>query len=255
MLICESLNAFLSLSKFALLQYDSLTKTTIKQEVVMDDIKFLKYCWVSFLMFILVLGAIFDLSWIEAYRNIDWIMLLLQAAVMPLIIKLGLYLYELNPEIMGFGIVRLFNQIIGKEQEHYSDGTPRIEGTNFNMTGASIKFVGIIFCLLLMTALPGGARQEEVWFRVGTSNWFEAIWRSLLFGFTHMLVGVPVLGAIVISGTGLFYSFMYFRGGLELAAQAHFQYNLILVFILLVFVTIKSISSLKKKAKLQTDRS
>lgn len=141
---------------------------------------------------------------------------------------------------MGFGWLRLVNRLMDNAPKRYDDGTPKMEGGNINLMGTNIKYVGVVVCLLLLTALPRFAATEEQWFRQGTVDWWDGIVRSLVFGFAHMLVGVPVVGAIAISAVGLFLTQMYFVGGVELSSQAHFQYNLILVSLLLLGAIVKS---------------
>lgn len=200
----------------------------------------LKWWWIAMIVTTTVLNSVEDTSWLNSYVNIDWKMLGLQALSLPFILAAVYGLYKLHPGIMGFGLVKLIGLITGKAQKTDPDGNPEIEGTNINLLGTNIKYVGIVVCLVILTGLPRWAMIEEVWFRQGTTDWMDAILRSLAFGFLHMAVGVPLVGALCISGFGLFYTYMYFIGGVELSAQAHFQYNLILISILLLGVTIKS---------------
>lgn len=179
-------------------------------------------------------SSIQDLSWIKAYTKIDWVLLGLEAIGIVFILLLVVGIYRIHPGIMGFGWLRLVNRLMDNASKRYDDGTPKMEGGNINLMGTNIKYVGVVVCLLLLTALPRFAATEEQWFRQGTVDWWDGIVRSLVFGFAHMLVGVPVVGAIAISAVGLFLTQMYFVGGVELSSQAHFQYNLILVSLLLL---------------------
>lgn len=146
---------------------------------------------------------------------------------------------------MGFGIFRILNDLAGKPREVYSNGTPKMVGKNINLMGTDIKYFGILICLVLLTGLPRWAMLEEEIFRVGTITWQDAILRSLAFGFVHMLVGVPFVAALGLSGVGTFFTLLYFQGGVELAAQGHFQYNLILFSVILLAVTLKSFVKIK----------
>lgn len=185
-------------------------------------------------------SSIQDLSWIKAYTKIDWVLLGLEAIGIVFILLLVVGIYRIHPGIMGFGWLRLVNRLMDNAPKRYDDGTPKMEGGNINLMGTNIKYVGVVVCLLLLTALPRFAATEEQWFRQGTVDWWDGIVRSLVFGFAHMLVGVPVVGAIAISAVGLFLTQMYFVGGVELSSQAHFQYNLILVSLLLLGAIVKS---------------
>ena len=182
-----------------------------------------------------------NLSWIEAYRRINWGLLGFQIIFIPLLLLCGIWLYGLHPGLMGFGLWTIVNWLTGKKQEHYEDGTPKLEGANIFLWGIDIKYLGIGFCLAMMTYLPQLAAFEEDEFRQGTTGWPDAMIRSLKFGLVHMAVGLPVVAVLIASVTGLFLSYLYFVGGLELCTQAHFQHNLILFSIILVLITIRSL--------------
>lgn len=203
----------------------------------------LKYFWITFMAGGIAVISYIDTSWVQAYANINWKLLGLQVLCLPFVMMAAERLYRLHPGIMGFGLFTIKKLLFREPTEYYSDGTPKMTGTNINFMGTDIKYVGIVMCLLLLTAIPQTAGMEEEWFRQGTTDWTDAVVRSLAFGFVHMIVGVPIYGVVVISCGGLFFSYMYFLGGIELSTQAHFQYNLILITTLLLFVTAKSFFS------------
>jgi hypothetical protein len=196
-----------------------------------------------------------DRSWMQAYANIDWGLLGLEAIGIVFVVALTVGLYRLHPKIMGFGLVRIINSVFGEKprthgydssfpgpehETHSESSTPKMEGTNIAFLGTDIKFVGIVICLLLLTGIPRWAGYEEDIFRLGTTDWWDGILRSIIFGFVHMLVGVPVAGALALSLVGMFFTHMYFVGGVELSTQAHFQYNLIIVSLALLGAVLKS---------------
>lgn len=203
----------------------------------------LKYSWIAFLAVNIAVISFTDTSWVQAYVNIDWKLLGLQVLCLPFVVIAAERLHRLHPGIMGFGLFTIIKLIFREPTEYDDDGNPKMAGGNISLIGIDIKYIGIVMCLLLLTVIPRAAEMEEEWFRQGTTDWMDAIVRSLAFGFVHMVVGVPVFGAIVISGAGLFFSYMYFLGGIELSTQAHFQYNMILITVLLLFVTVKSFFS------------
>lgn len=203
----------------------------------------LKYSWIAFLAVNIAVISFTDTSWVQAYVNIDWKLLGLQVLCLPFVVIAAERLHRLHPGIMGFGLFTIIKLIFREPTEYDDDGNPKMAGGNISLIGIDIKYIGIVMCLLLLTVIPWAAEMEEEWFRQGTTDWMDAIVRSLAFGFVHMVVGVPVFGAIVISGAGLFFSYMYFLGGIELSTQAHFQYNMILITVLLLFVTVKSFFS------------
>jgi hypothetical protein len=87
---------------------------------------------------------------------------------------------------------------------------------------------------MLLFSLPTIAQWEEKMFREGTMSWQQAIFISLLFGFVHMLVGVPLCAAIVLSFNGLWLTHWYFVGGIQLSTLHHAAYDMIVVGVLLV---------------------
>lgn len=157
-------------------------------------------------------------KWMSAYCNISWSLMLLDLVVVMTTLSVCAGLYLLSPTIMGFGILRLI-------------GGP---ATNVAAVGFDVPYFGIVFCLLFMACLPILAEIEEKQFREGTTSWSDGIRRSIVFGFVHMAMGVPLAAAFALIIPGLFYTAMYFKGGVPLATQAHFQYNLILVSLLLL---------------------
>lgn len=84
-----------------------------------------------------------------------------------------------------------------------------------NVAGAGLQ-VGVGFALpyvlLLLAAFPTLAVIEEQWFRRGTRGWVDGIWRSLLFGVVHMLVGVPLGVALFgLGAVGCVFTAVYLR--------------------------------------------
>jgi hypothetical protein len=84
-----------------------------------------------------------------------------------------------------------------------------------NVASAGLE-VGIAFAipylLLLLAALPMLALIEEYWFRRGTRGWLDGLWRSLLFGLAHTLVGVPLGVAVCgLGAVGLLFTAVYLR--------------------------------------------
>jgi hypothetical protein len=91
-----------------------------------------------------------------------------------------------------------------------------------NVAGAGLQ-VGIWFAipyaLLLLACLPALALIEEYWFRRGTQGWWDGLWRSLLFGLVHMLVGVPLGVAVLgLAPVGLLFTAVYLRAARRVPA-------------------------------------
>lgn len=137
-------------------------------------------------------------GWYNAYRGMNWGLLLLEIPLVGLVIILVVVLYGLNPDILGFTWWRL----LGSRNAQ-----------NILFVPFYIKYVGFLYVALILMALPYLAATEEVMFRQGTQDWGDGTLRSVSFGFVHMIVGVPVAAAIALSFVGLFYTYLYFRGG------------------------------------------
>ncbi len=110
------------------------------------------------------------------------------------------------------------------------------EGTNLNLSGASVPVFGLFFVVLLILNLPRLAHIEEDVFREGTKDWLDAIPRSLKFGLMHMIVGVPLWVGLFLAIPGMWFTFHYFKGGVSRSTMAHATYNLIIGTILFFFV-------------------
>jgi len=155
----------------------------------------------------------------DYYFSISWKLMGEMAMLVFITITATLFLRSFNPKLMNFSWLNIFN----------------VEGTNINLTGMNIPYFGIAFCILLLAILPVLAESEEKVFRVGTKNWIDGTIRSVCFGLVHCLVGIPIGWGLAITIPGMYFTYKYFRGGLRLCSQAHFQYNLIAVSILLLF--------------------
>lgn len=186
-----------------------------------------KYVWIGLMATSLAIQAFLFPNWIDRYKKINWKLMLANAGVILVMVAFGNFLLTKFPKVMGFGIPKIIMLIF--------PNAPEIASTNINLAGYDIKYLGIVICLLLMTALPKAAEIEEIWFRKGTKNWGDGLIRSLLFGFIHMLVFVPLGAALTLTLAGLFLTYLYFKGGIELSSQGHFQHNLILIVLLLIF--------------------
>jgi len=153
-----------------------------------------------------------------AYRQISWLLMIQCLLVIVGVVVVATTLMVWLPTPMSWSWLSLFGS----------------SGTNLNTVGSTIPYYGIVFCAVLFLALPELARIEEEMFRKGTTSWLNALKRSTVFGLTHMLSGVSLGIAIGLIVAGLFFSHKYFKGGVELSTQAHFQYNVIAISLLTV---------------------
>ena len=136
--------------------------------------------------------------------------------------------------------------LFSKEDPETGESTPQ-EGTNIHLIPSNVKYFGLAFLVLLAVNLPRYAHMEEEWFREGTISWEQGLLMSALFGLAHCLVGVPIGAGLAISVAGLWFTHQYFVGGVELSTIHHATYNLILVSILFLFLTLKHIVELTEK--------
>lgn len=186
----------------------------------------IKYVWIGCSISIFTILAIKDPSWINSYKKISWKLMLANIVIISVLSLSQGFLMTISPKVMGFSIPRLIGMLF--------KNAPDIPVMNINLLGYDIKYLGVILLLLLLTALPKLAELEENLFRRGTKNWLDGLARSILFGLVHMLAFVPLGTAIVLIIAGLFFTYLYFKGGVELSTQGHFQYNLIVVGALLI---------------------
>lgn len=119
------------------------------------------------------------------------------------------------------------------------------DGTNINLMPIRVPILGPIYLFLLAFVLPVICYWEETIFRQGTHDWKDAIVRSLLFGFVHMLVGVPLGAAIALSVAGLWLSICYLQGGILLSTVHHTTYDLIILTILFLGLVLGEVSDRK----------
>lgn len=136
--------------------------------------------------------------------------------------------------------------LFSKKDPETGESVP-YKGTNINLIPSNVKYFGLAFLVLLAVNLPRYAHLEEELFREGMISWEQGILMSLLFGLTHCLVGVPIGGGLAISVAGLWFTYQYFVGGVELSTVHHTTYNLILVSVLFLFLTLKHIVELTEK--------
>lgn len=117
---------------------------------------------------------------------------------------------------------------------------------NIGLIPIKVKYLGLVFLILLILNLPTYALVEEEIFRAGTDNWVEGIWRSLLFGLAHCLSGISLGAGLAVSVTGLWLTHCYFVGGVQYAALHHTTYNIILIAALFLLLVYDHITDLRK---------
>ncbi len=102
------------------------------------------------------------------------------------------------PKILSFSWLQLLGH----------SGTNLILNPGTNTSQYSSLF-STVFLLVIILFLPYLAKIEEEVFRSMKFNIKERIISSMKFGFAHMIVGVPVLAAIILSFIGFIFSIRY----------------------------------------------
>lgn len=115
----------------------------------------------------------------------------------------------------------------------------------FGMTEATagtplFDLVPVLFVILLIPALPLLVEREEEIFRLGAEEWspFKRVWRAVVFGLVHALVGIPIGVALALSIGGGWFTYSYLRGvrrggtqraGIDESTRMHLAYNSVIV--------------------------
>lgn len=158
----------------------------------------------------------------------DWLIALIVAiATLAVVIGLVTVLYEIKP--LQFSWL----QLLATEKEKST------AGTNLIASGVKLPYIGAVFGVLLMLNVPRLARREEEVFRRGSKDWKDIAVRSTKFGFLHMLVGVPVAGAIALIFLGLALTVQYKIGGVRRATFYHCLNNYIVLSALGIYLILK----------------
>lgn len=122
-------------------------------------------------------------------------------------------------------------------------GNP-VTGTTERTTGTALEWiVPLALMVLLIPALPLFAEAEERRFRAGAEHWSmpRRIWRGIVFGLVHAIVGIPLGVALALSVGGWYFTWCYLRGGggargIVESTRAHTAYNATIVLVLIVVV-------------------
>ena len=130
--------------------------------------------------------------------------------------------------------------VIGGEGNPVFGASDSTAGTPFEV------LIPIVFMALLVPALPLLVEREEYLFRRGSEHRSTAgrIWRGVLFGAVHAIIGIPIGAALALSIGGWYFTWAYLRGyrwggptaALLESTRSHLAYNGIIVTLVLVGV-------------------
>lgn len=144
--------------------------------------------------------------------------LVVQALVVFIAIKLN------TVPILGWGWWQLLDSSTGAG------------GQNMIIAPTTIPYVGSLFLLILIFALPRFAEIEEEIFRRGTPNWKSGFIRSVVFGLIHCTAGVSIGIGLALSVAGLWFTYQYFKGGVKRSTAYHAAWNLSIITLFAVFL-------------------
>lgn len=127
-------------------------------------------------------------------------------------------------------------------------GNP-VTGTTDRTAGTALEWlIPLVFVVLLLPGLPLFAEAEERRFRAGAEWWSfrRRVWRGIVFGSVHALIGIPIGVALGLSVGGWYFTWAYLRGvqrcgpavGVLESTRAHTAYNATIVLILLLAIAI-----------------
>lgn len=106
---------------------------------------------------------------------------------------------------------------------------PKEQTSNLMTSGLKIPVFALIFFPLLALNVPRLAKREEEVFRHRIRSPNEAIIKSIKFGFVHAFVGVPIAFCVALIVPGLWFSWVYSKGGTRLSTAWHAIYNYIIL--------------------------
>jgi len=168
----------------------------------------------SLVALVLLLGD-YDLF---GYRHLSPLFILLNVPVITATFLLAKLLMRLHP-VFAWKPSDLF----------FRKGAGGTEVTSLLIVAMTARWLGPVVTPLLLVNLPIIAMLEEFIFRQGTVSWADAIWRSALFGLAHLAMNIQLGASLAIGGVGLWFTYWYFRGGIELSGAVHFAYILPIV--------------------------
>lgn len=113
---------------------------------------------------------------------------------------------------------------------------PQEQASNLMTAGIKIPIFAMIFFPLLALNVPRLAKREEEVFRHRIRSPKEAIIKSIKFGFVHAFVGVPIAFCIALIVPGLWFSWVYTKGGIRLSTAWHAVYNYIILSVAFLYL-------------------
>lgn len=160
-----------------------------------------------------------DFSAFRTLKKYRWVAAILGSFVLIAItFTIGLIIYQLGPLARWTWLYLLQNP-----------AQPEAQATNLMTAGIKIPIFALIFFPLLALNIPRLAKREEEVFRHRIRSVPQAIVKSIKFGFIHAIVGVPIAFCLALIVPGLWFSYVYTKGGTRLSTAWHAIYNYIIL--------------------------
>jgi hypothetical protein len=116
----------------------------------------------------------------------------------------------------------------------------------FTLAAVALLLTVLSFLVILLYVMPGIVRREEDVFRRGVVTHGRMVFKSLAFGFSHLLVGLPIVAGLVLSLPGYILARTYrtahlaalasgmsetdaAQAGAEASTRLHLAYNATLI--------------------------
>lgn len=128
-------------------------------------------------------------------------------------------------------------------------GNPVFGASEHGPGGEVARWLPVVFAGLLLLALPLLVEREEWTFRRGADrrSAFRNAIVALAFGLVHAAIGIPIGAAVALSIGGVYLTHVYLRefrrtrsrvAALAESTRAHLGYDLVIVTVVLVAVTL-----------------
>jgi hypothetical protein len=146
-------------------------------------------------------------------------------------------LLDLSPSVMGTVAIAsalLVPWLDRLDERIKSIGRPwllwSVFSRNINFIPMDYPLFRVPFIVLLYFNLPVLAWIEEMVFRHNwvvhpTSGFLDAAWRSVIFGALHVVGGAKTGSVLPLTLAGMWLSWHYLHGGVQMATIAHLSFN------------------------------
>jgi hypothetical protein len=126
------------------------------------------------------------------------------------VIVIAVTVYELVPEFMRFSVLQLFfEDSTGEAQSVLSKPLVDMQSEG---TPVALKIALMLSYAMLLSIMPYIVWSEEMMFRAKRFTPWARLQASLIFGLSHMMIGIPLIVALVLAIPGYVFSGAYLRG-------------------------------------------